>query len=537
MADARILDRTGRPYSLPPLYPQPSYHKQDARPKQKPRAKIYQNVTARERDEIVDCSKTIAARVPNINAALKMKADNAVGDAWHVRYRGTNRAWGRRMMAYINETFYRDCNLLGRAHDFHTSLTVMSHVLDKEADYGCLFDEPTGKFMVVDYSRIGTGNAYGAAVGAGLEQCNQLGKDEYFQTGWGGFFGDYTISDNTSPFFGRRIIDGVIVENTLAPVGYRLLGYNDSGKPTYCDMPAGKMHFNYEAGEHPNQLRGIPALANLIDEADVAEDAKYYWGIAIKIAAHRAVARRSKDGRPATAAIQETPVDVTQTDGTTKRVYIASEAVTPGITELSTDNEEEIVALDFNRPSMEESKFIQTLETGFFHKHWPRSLIYGDEPGRAFIRAIVQQVRSILVSRQRTLEKTARWIVDRAIAHAMRKGLIPENNAVFDSYNYEFTVPGIFTVDEGNDGKLQLMQLGRCTITRGIIAAQSGYMEEELLDQRAGEVDRAMTAAEKLSQKHPEWTAKEAMKHIDDPQGNLPAQIDVPPEENKKPIQ
>ncbi len=97
----------------------------------------------------------------------------------------------------------------------------------------------------------------------------------------------------------------------------------------------------------------------------------------------------------------------------------------------------------------------------------------------------------------------------------MRMGYIPYNDNLADPYDYVFTVPGKFTVDEGNDSKMRLQSLGRCTISRGMICELDGYLAEEIEEQRFAEEDRLMTIAEKLVAKHSWLTEKEALLRLD----------------------
>jgi len=548
MADSCILDWTGKPIKSRGLYPLPLTHAQDSRPRPIVRAKIYENQSARERWEQVNYSMVISSRVPAIDTALKQQAYFAVGDAWHLDYNGVNEAWGEQMEHWINEVYARDCNVMGEIHDFHSTMKQLCRVLSTQGDYGAVFDEATGKAQFMDYSRFGAGFGYGLTAGKQLLECNELGIGPSwsapiqwgygYASGWGSFIPYYVINDPSSPFNGQRMVDGRIVDANLRPLGMRVLGYDRDGKPTYCDLPQGLIHFNFEAEDWLNQLRGIPGLATLLDDCNAAEDAKYYWEQAVLNSASRAVTRTTKDGKPPPGAVQETEVDIPQPDGTTKKFTVRVEKNKAGIYELSSDNGEELKTLDFNRPSPDERELVRTLETGFFHKHWPRGLIYTDDIDRAAGRAITQQVRHIIWSKQRTLERTARWWMDRAISWGMRNGRIPVNNLGSDPYNYEFSLPGEFTIDESYDGKLQMTLLGRCCISRGIIAAKQGLQEKKILKANVTSIRALATQAAAIAADFTWLTPMEALNRLDN-NGNVnqPAaqEPDAPAEEQAEP--
>ena len=528
-----IFDQFGRPYpSGRNLYPSPSNHPYDSRPKPTVRAKIYENQSSLERGQQVNYSKVLASTVTGIDAALSMKAKFAVGDAWHVCYLGTNPSWGEKMEALFNDSYYRNCNFVGQSADWHSTLRTICRTFDVEADYGIWFDgidspgrTATGLFQILDYSRFGTGVDWNVGIGTGLDQVKELGGLPYgynysgYSTGWGSYLPFFIINDAASKFDGQRIIDGVIVDQNLRLLGYRVLGYDDKGKPSYADVSKDEIHFNYETGDWINQLRGIPSLANLLDDANSVSDILYYWKQGVQLASQKMVWRESVD-RGAENNIQETEVDTgiidpKFTDGTTIKKLVGIEDAPAGLVELSTRNGEKLGTLDLNRPSMEEREFVRLVETAYFHKHWPRCLIYSEDSARAGSRSIAQQVQVIIRHRQMSMERTARWICDRRIALAMRTRELAENKNLYDPYNYGFSLPGKYTIDEGNDAKIMLSMLGRSCITRGTICNDMGLQEKKVLKSNFNSVDALATAAEELTKKHSWMTEMESLNRLD----------------------
>ncbi len=537
---ATLVDQFGRAIGTRNLYPSPSSHPYDNRPKPVVRSKIYENQTPYTRWEQVNYSKVLSTQVTGIDAALGMKAKYAIGDAWHIVYHGDNAAWGERMEELFHQSYFQNCNVLGGAHDWHSTLRSLCRAFDVEADFAVWFDgadengrQATGQFQVLDYSRIGTGIGWCVKAGSGLEQVRELGNAPYgynyangYYSGWGSYLPFYIINDPASRFDGQRIIDGIIVDQNLRLLGYRVLGYNDQGQMTYADVPKEQLHFNYEVGDWINQLRGIPTLANLLDDANSVTDIIYYWKQGVQIASQKMVYRESLDGRPS-AGVQETEVVVNNVDGSTTTKLVAVEDAPAGIVELSTRKGEKLGTLDLNRPSMQEQEFVKLVETAYFHKHWPRCLIYPGDASRAPSRSIAQQVQVNIRQRQMTLERTARWIANRRIELAMRRGEIPQNNNLFDPYNYGFSLPGKYTVDEGNDGKMMLQMLGRGCISRGIICNDMGVQEKKILRANFNSVDALAAKAEELKQRHPWMTEVDALNRLDN-NGNPNVQT-IPP--------
>lgn len=540
-----IVDSRGNPVSSTTntLYKTPSQTPGDTRPISKPRAKTYEAVSAMQRREMVDVSRVIAAGVPNIDTALTQAGEFSIGHSWRIKSRSKNKAWGRKRDEWFNTVFARDCNMRGGQNDWLSSLRQFNWTRKVEGDYGVWFDgqprkdpktgrdlDPTGKFNTIKFDRISTGLIGGwknigvVSVGNGLDECKELPKtwNYYSQvTSYGSWPGLYIINDPASPFDGQRIIDGVILDGNMVVLGYRIIGFSGDGSPTYVDVPRQKIHFNYSARQMMDTVRGIPELAAKIMPIMHLDDIHNLILMAMKLASGMAVTRKSADGRPVGGGVTFSSVETEDAEGNQTTIVRAVEEVFPGIVELAVNNKETIETLDFNRPSMNEQEFIQRVETPVLHTLWPRDLIYTAGAGRAGARAIGIQARTICEWDQLCVERTARWIGDRATEFAMRAGWIPGNDNLYDPYDYVFTVPGEFTVDEGNDMKMRLAALGRCCISHGIICELDGYTSEEIFEERAVEIDRILKKADEMSETYKKWDAKEIALMFDNTESNI----------------
>ena len=534
-----LVDAYGRPLSNT-LYKTPSQRSGDFRPVPHPRPKTYEAVSAWQRREMVDVSRVIAAGVPNIDTALLQAGEFSIGDSWHIKSRGGNKGWSKKRDEWFNCTYARNCNANGTMNDWRSTLRQLNWTRKVEGDYAIVFDgapwkdstgkehTPTGQFKVIKYDRINSGLNGACAVGNGLEQVKEIGRNSYasyFTNGWGGWIGMYIINDPASPFDGMRIIDGVIVDADMRVAGYRVVGFTESGMPIYCDVPRERIHFNFGARKHVDMIRGFPELAEAILPSMGLDDIQYLVTMAIKLASAMAVTRESADGRPNTSGVTYSTVQTTTEDEagvvSTKSIVNAVQEIYPGIYELAVNNKEAIKQFNFNRPSMNEEAWIARIETSLLHKLWPRSLIYVGDSARAGTRSVAVQANTICQWDQQCLERSARWIGDRATEFAMRAGYIPGNNQLADPYNYVFTVPGKFTVDEGNDMKMRLLALGRCCISHGLICELDGYSSEEIYDERFVEIDRILTGAEQLAEKHAKFDAKEIALMFDHYESNI----------------
>jgi hypothetical protein len=325
MGEFCLFDRYGKPIvgSRNTLYRTPSQTRGDMRPRPLPRAKTYEAIQAWQRREMVDVSRVIAAGVPNIDAALLFAGAFCVGDSWHLKSTGQNKPWGKKRDEWFNITYSRNCNSRGDVNDWRSTLRQLNWTRKVEADYGIWFDgQPrkemaadgtakslpaSGKFNVIKYDRISTGLIGGwknigiVGVGSGLDQVKELPRTwNYYSavTAFGSWPGMYLINDRDSLFDGQRIIDGVIVDANMVTLGYRLIGFNDAGMPTYADIPRDYIHFNYSAQKQVDMVRGIPEIAESIIPSMNLDDSQYLISMAVKLASALAVTRESSDGQP-----------------------------------------------------------------------------------------------------------------------------------------------------------------------------------------------------------------------------------------------
>lgn len=534
MAD--IVDQYGRSVRASALFKSPISRPQDFKKITPPRPKTFEAVLAWQRREMVDVARIIAAGVPTIDDALTQAGEFSVGHSWHIKSRGINRAWGKKRDEWFNYTYARNCNLRGAQNDWWSTLRQLNWTRKVQGDYGIIFDgqpyktsdgkqiEPTGKFHVITYDRIGTGINVACSVNNGLENVHELGNNyltSTYPTLMVGFYGMYVIRDPNSIFNGQRIIDGRIVDANMRPLGWRVNGFNASGRAVYVDIPDSQMHVNFSARKMVDMVRGFPEIAEQILPVLHLDDIQDLISMAMKLASRVAVTRESSDGAPPSAGRQVYDEEVTDSDGNVTKWKRAVEEIFPGFYELAVNNKESLKTLQFDRPSMNEEAFIARIETAVLHKLWPRALIYGGDAARAGIRSLAVQARTICEWDQLCLERSARWIADRATEFAMRTGIIPKNENLAEPYEYVFTVPGQFTVDEGNDNKMRLQSLGRCTISRGIICEADGYLAEEIEEQREAEETRLAAAAERMKAKYPWMSEKEWLLRFDSGDQNV----------------
>ena len=528
------------------LYDTPANRPGESRPRPLLRPHTFQNITSWQRWDLTNYSRVIRSGIPTIDTALKFKGEFCFGGACRIKHKSADKAWAQACEEHLHDEFYPNCNLLGAEHDFWTTLTELSVALDCDGGYGMTFDEATGRAYVIPTTRIG--NGWGLA-DAAESSVSPLGKgwNDYGMWGlaWGGWasygglmFGYMIISDPKSPFNGARIIDGIIVDRNMVRIGVRVLGFDDNGKMAYKDMPEANIHINFESA-WTDQIGFIPGLAPAIMSIVNVQDFDYYIKQAMILASALAVTRKSRDGKPLGSGVQESdfnpaplPGPGAPGSGPARGLRARELEIGAGLVELATDNNEALEAVGFDRPSLNEEAFVERVERGYLAKHWPYDLFYGKEMGRAFVRAVGKQVKSIVAARQRAGKRTITWLLNRRIAWAMKRGAIPVNNAASDPYRYHILWPAEFSTDEGQDRMADRDDLKMGLTTRAKIIGRDGGNPEHYEEIRFEEEDRVATQAEALAKKHPFLDEAGWLERLDQ---RSPNPLQLPPEKALNP--
>lgn len=524
-----IVDAYGRK-----LYPAPAHRPHESRPQPKLQPQTHQNVTPKDRWELTNQSRALYGAIDLVSTAIDERAKFAFANGCFVKSHSKNLGWAEAFETQINEVFYRDPNLLGDTHDMHSTLQNFSINLERDGGQAALFDEATGRILVIPTTLIGSG--FGLR-DAGTGQLSPLSKTADELGYWGLASGGYStyngksysydvINDPRSPYDGARIVDGFIVDRNRVRLAVRVLGFDEEGNPAFKDIPAAQIRVDFKA-KWSDQIGFIPILATAIMSIVNIQDFDYYIKQAMMLSAQKSVTRKSKDGTtPRTAGVGYTYLDsnglASSTDpgsvppaGATR--IQAYEMNVAGMVELSTDNNEEIGFVDFQRPSMNEEQFIERVQRGYLHKIWPYDLIFGKNVNAAYARTLVQQTCMTIWEEQRLGEKFLRWAVNLRTAWAMQRGQLPRNDNLLDPYNWEVIWPAEFTGDAGYENDIKLKKLGRNLLTHDEICGSDGRTHAKVQRRNLEYVDKLLTDAEGIAAKHKDSgvTAKDVLLMID----------------------
>lgn len=533
MSSNCTFDRRGN-YFYQGLYSTPSVT--EGRQKAFLRMRSFENVTPWQRRDLINWCWGIYAKISNVRGAIHFKTDFACSDGCYVEHRSTNKKWGKATEKFLNEVYYADCNLQGTNHDFHTTLSEISIALETHGQVGWMFDTDadgngSGKIKLISATSIGNGMSPESRVGKVFDLGNAATYLTYWGLGLVGTYGANYFRIEKGPFSGNFLIDGIIVNNQMQTLGYRVIGFDAEGLPSCADLPLGQMNLIFEP-KFTDQIMGYPGLSGIVEAVGTVDDWIYYMGQAMKQSAAWAVTRKSKDGRP-TSGVSYKPVTITAADGTSSTRIVAHQLMQAGIIELATSNDEEIQTVPFERPSLNEKAFIELVETGYFADLWPRDFIYTAGQGRAAARISVVQGRQLVWKRHKTLAKFGKQWMQRKIAHGMLTGEIAKNDNLFDAYDLLLSTPQEISVDEGNDLKGDMSLLARGLTSPEVICGKQGLNVENIEAQIFERRERLMKKAVEISLLNldsetgkPIWNAKEVLQMLDN-LGNANQQIDL----------
>lgn len=522
-----ICDSYGRK-----LYPTPSQRPNQSRPQPRLQPQTFQNVTPKDRWELTNQSRVIYGGISLVSTAIEERAKFAFANGCYIKSHSESDSFAAAIEEQINEVFYPAASVLGDTHDMHTMLQNFSVNLERDGGQAAVFDNETGQVLVIPTTLIGNGFGLKNAAAGTL---TPLGKDDmgYWGLAPGGFasyggvgYGYDVIKDPTSPYDGARIIDGFIVDRNRVRLAVRVLGFDEEGNPAYRDVPAAQIRVDFKV-KWSDQIGFIPVLATAIMSIVNVQDFDYYIKQAMILAAQKAVTRTSKEGKaPATSGVGYTYANPDGSVGSTlpgeappataTRVQ-AYEMNVAGMVELSTDNNEEIKFVDFQRPSLNEEQFIERIERGYLHKIWPYDLIFGKNSNAAFARQLREQVGMTIWEEQRLGCKFLQWAIRLRTAWAMQRRQLPPNDNLLDAYRNEVIWPAEFSSDRGYDNDIRLKLLGRNLTTHDQICGSEGFTHAQIQKKNLAYVDTLIGEAETIAAKHQASgvTAKDVLMMID----------------------
>lgn len=301
------------------------------------------------------------------------------------------------------------------------------------------------------------------------------------------------------PFDGARQIDGVIVNDQLAPLAFRVqTGHGESG---VSDILARDMFLMFDPYVS-DMVRGISILgASAFDWDDMA-DARRFELIAQKLGAAIALIENNEEGEAnSTRALVDNSSD--NFDTSQKRTATATETIDGvQVRYFRSGTDSKIESLKFDRPSANQQAFrADALREALNGLGW--SFDFSHDPtkaGGAQMRVVMEKVnRKLERIRDVIITKARRRMDGFRLACAIQLGELPANP---EWWRWSYQGPARLTADAKYDSDVDIQERKSGVSTLARSAARRGEYWRDVRGQRDIEADDLLTRAGALAAKH-----------------------------------
>ena len=459
---------------------------------------FHRALSAEGRRLLVSLGRYIAGNMATVGGILREQTQYAAA-AFAPQYRGDDQSWGDRAEAWLSN-HHEICDIAGWPFGMrHYRRMIVAGVL-RDGELGTLLTQRPGGYpqlqiipahrigcsaceTTVDYSRFRPAKAGETdSTGRPLPANAVLDYE-------GQLIGSYDWQ-------GRTIIDGVIVDDYLTPLAYRVL----AGSGLYTDISADDLYLTYSP-EYPGQLRGVSVLgSSLFDWQDVQEFRRFEL-IAQKAGAAISLIERTETGEAQAGAdwLQlQSGGAITSGNAT----GLTSEVLDGGtIRYLRANSGQQLEAFRQDRPTSAQMTFEdRIIRNAFYSLGW--SVDYGLDPtrvGGAPMRVVVERINRAVANLQGELLRRACARYDGyALAKAMKLGLLPWND---QWYAWHYQAAAQLTADAKYQSDVDLQERHTGIKTLAKITAERGEDWLDVRRQREREADDLLERATRLAER------------------------------------
>jgi len=401
-------------------------------------------------------SRYIYQSFSSIAGAVKQKANYVYGGSWRLQSLSADAEFA----LAVEEDFKRldeAFDIRGSNFGFRKNIWRGSKLLDVDGDFFVILtEEPETGFPKLQFL-----------------ESHKVGD-------WGDCRDGY-ISDNPA-YNGRRIQTGVIVDDYMAPVAYRIK--DDSRAAGFQDIPANSI-VHFTDMEWMSQSRGIPTLANgILSWYDLAETRSAQM-VKQKVNSSLTLIESTESG---SRDIGRNALGIGGGTDNPATTYIDS-----GLVRII-KNGSSLKSHSSNDPPegwMQFSKLIE--QSAFYAMGWRREMLDSSSVGGAGVRGFSADINKSIAARRETLESGYKRLAQYIIAKRAKMGAytLPK-----DWWKVSFTKPAEFTVDEGRMRKADIEDLRAGLITATDITERRGEHYDDVVVQRAKELAMLKKVAE-----------------------------------------
>lgn len=416
---------------------------------------IVDMMTAHRHKMMLGDSRYIYQSFSSIAGAVKQKANYVYGGSWRLQSLSTDCDFAQA----VEEDFKvldQMLDIRGPNFSFRKNVWRGSKMIDVDGDFFVILteDKKTGfpKLQYLEAHRVGDHG-----------DC----RDGY-------------VNDSTK-YRGRRIFNGVIVDDYMAPIAYRVKdGARERG---FQDIPANSI-VHFSDMEWFSQGRGTPSIAAaILDWYDLSE---------------------TRDAQKMKQKINSILTLIESNETGTRDVGRSALGIGGGGNQLSTTymdsgtiriikNGGSLNAHTANDPPEGWMKFTQLVEqSAFYALGWRREMLDSSDVGGAGVRGFAADINKSISARREVLESGYKRLARYIIAKRAQMGVytLPD-----DWWKISFTKPAEFTVDEGRMRNADIEDLRAGLITATDIVERRGNDFEDVMVTRAKELAKLKSIA------------------------------------------
>lgn len=440
---------------------------------------FHRTITGQGRNVLMSLGRFLYWNVPAVRGAVEEVVRNSVGH-FIPQFEGEDQAWGQTLEDWMRE-HDKIVDVRGNQFNMQTYREILVRSYFTDGDRATLLTATAN-----GYPQIQTfpSHRIGCAQNETIVQGGQ--------------------------FDGARIIDGVILNEFGAAIGYRLLGESGLTAGKYTDVSAKNLFLSF-VPKTDDQLRGIGELGLAAFQWQDADDARRYELLCQKLAASIGLMEWNESGEVDEAARQVATGDFKPQDEGGSRLTQATETVDGlSVRYFRSGSGGKLQAFINDRPTANQMAFrddvireaLQGMGWSFDFSLNPTKV------GGAQARVVIEKINRRIKEIQDTVVKPAQIRIDGfRVATVMDNPERSDKKQVLFPYNPEwyrwsYQGPGELTADKKYDSDVDVQErhAGYQTLSKG--CARRGDYWRDNRKQSETETDDLLTRAGMLAKKH-----------------------------------
>lgn len=439
-----------------------------------------QGLDALSRELLVRWSREASAQLPFIDAAIRIKAQFAVGNAYMPEYTGENAKWGKMAVDWLKEVFYPNPTTKGYMN-FQELMYLASTTMDTDGDFLFVYGKDKDglpKVQVIPSHRIRSFSTDG-------------------------------VNWSEGPIPNTILADGVVYAADGRPLGYNIINYdnlvNQIVKTTENKFVSSRdAHLVFDP-RFFDKGRGRPAIGSAILQALSIQEIDTYLIEKIKLSSMLGWIEKTPSGEgPVELQTTEQALnaDLGQFGVFNPSPNVHAVEIVQGVTNRFIKAEGgDIKMMDSNTPQDETKNYIQRLEQQILSVIGvPHQLVYSQDTVSGRVSDGVAKIFSSGIERQqKILDKHGNFILAWAVSNAIAAGELPENNKENLASVFNLTHPTPFSLNDGYDHKADLEDLVAGVKSLNDITKKRGKTASEVMEEQEKEAIELLNRAKRVS--------------------------------------